>query len=43
MEYISTREAAEKWGVSLRRVQRLIYEGRVPGAKKIRSVMADTG
>ena len=34
MEYISTRDAAKKWGISLRHVQRLIQEKRVPGAKK---------
>ena len=34
MEYISTAQAAEKWGVSLRRVQRLLADGRVPHAKK---------
>ncbi len=34
MEYISTAEAAEKWGVSLRQVQRLLADGRIPHAKK---------
>lgn len=34
MDYISTIEAAEKWGVSLRYVQRLLHEERIPGAKK---------
>lgn len=32
MEYISTAEAAEKWGVKPRYVQRLLSENRVPGA-----------
>ena len=32
MEYISTREAAEKWGVSIRCVQRFLADGRIPGA-----------
>ena len=34
MEYISAAEAVEKWGVSLRQVQRLLAESRIPGAKK---------
>ncbi len=34
MDYISTREAAIKWNVSLRYVQRLLHEDRIPGAKK---------
>lgn len=34
MNYISTKEAAAKWSVSLREVQRLLSEGRLPGAKK---------
>lgn len=34
MEYISAIEASEKWGVSLRQVQRLLAENRIPRAKK---------
>lgn len=34
MEYISTAEASQKWGVSLRQVQRLLADNRIPGAKK---------
>ena len=34
MEYLSTREAAERRGVSLRHVQRLLHENRIPGARK---------
>lgn len=34
MDYISAREAAEKWGVSLRLVQRLLKDGRIDGARK---------
>ena len=34
MEYISASEASEKWGVSLRQVQRLLAENRIPRAKK---------
>lgn len=34
MEYISATEASEKWGVSVRQVQRLLADNRIPGAKK---------
>ncbi len=34
MEYISTAEASEKWGTSLRQVQRLLADKRIPRAKK---------
>jgi DNA-binding CsgD family transcriptional regulator len=34
MEYISALEASEKWDVSLRQVQRLLCENRIPRAKK---------
>ncbi len=34
MEYISAIEVSEKWGVSLRQVQRLLADNRVPCAKK---------
>jgi len=34
MEYISAMEASEKWGVSLRQVQRLLAANRTPRAKK---------
>lgn len=34
MEYISTIEASERWGVSLRQVQRLLAAKRIPRAKK---------
>lgn len=34
MEYMSALEASEKWGVSLRQVQRLLAEGRIPSSKK---------
>lgn len=34
MGYISVSEVAEKWGVSLRQVQRLLAGGRIPFAKK---------
>lgn len=34
MDYILSEEIAEVWGVSVRNVQRLLGEGRVPGAVK---------
>ncbi|HOR86382.1 MAG TPA: LuxR C-terminal-related transcriptional regulator [Bacillota bacterium] len=34
MDYISVRAAAENWGISERRVQKLCEEGRVPGAQR---------
>jgi len=34
MDYISATEAAEKWGVTPRQVQRLLASSRIPGAKK---------
>ena len=35
MEYISCAEAAAKWGISQRRVQKLCEENRIPGVSKI--------
>lgn len=35
MKYISAKEAAAKWGVSSRHVQRFLQAGRVPGAQKL--------
>ena len=34
MEYVSVSEISQRWGVSVRQVQRLLAEGRIPGAKK---------
>jgi len=34
MDYLSTAEAAEKWGVSTRQVQRLLAADRIPTARK---------
>lgn len=31
MEYMTFKEAAEKWGVSVRRVQTICNEGRIKG------------
>ena len=33
-EYISTKEASEKWNLSIRRIQILCTKGRVSGAEK---------
>ena len=32
MDYMTVRQAAEKWGVTIRWVQALVKAGRVPGA-----------
>ena len=33
MDYLTTHEVAEKWGISRRRVSKLCQEGRIEGAK----------
>ena len=35
MEYISCSEAAERWGISERRVQKLCEEKRIQGVSKL--------
>lgn len=40
MDYISTKEAAQKWGISERRMQKLCEEGRIPGAVRFVRVWA---
>lgn len=35
MDYISAPEAAKKWGISERRVQKLCEENRIPGVARI--------
>ena len=40
MDYISTKEAAEKWGISERRIQKLCEENRIPGAERFVRVWA---
>ena len=40
MEYISTKEAAEKWGVSERRIQKLCEENRIEGVIRFSRVWA---
>lgn len=34
MNYITIREAAEKWELSIRRVQAMCVDGRIPGVLK---------
>ena len=36
MDYISVREAAQKWEISERRVQKLCEESRIDGIQKFR-------
>ena len=40
MEYLSIRQTSEKWGISIRRIQVLCVENRIPGATKIGSYWA---
>ena len=40
MEYLSLRQTAEKWGLSIRRVHTLCSTNRIPGAVKIGSYWA---
>ena len=35
MKYFSIQQTAERWGISIRRIQILCGEGRVPGAIRI--------
>ncbi len=37
-EYMTAQEAAERWGISVRRVQRLCKENRIEGAMNINRV-----
>lgn len=38
MEYMSAKEAAEKWGITRRRVQVYCTDGRIPGAEKVSAI-----
>ena len=40
MDYISTAQAADKWGISERRVQKLCEEGRIDGVIRFSRVWA---
>lgn len=35
MDYISAKEAAKKWNITLRQVQKLCSSGRVEGAQRL--------
>lgn len=35
MDYITTKEAAEKWGITERRVQVLCRQGKIPGVARL--------
>lgn len=35
MEYITTKEASEKWNISERRIRKLLKENRIEGATKL--------
>ena len=35
MEYLSISQTAKKWGITVRRIQKLCVEGRIPGAYKM--------
>lgn len=39
-EYLSIKQTSEKWGISIRRIQVLCAENRIPGATKIGSYWA---
>ena len=44
MKYISAEQAASKWGISTRRVQKLLLDGRVEGASRVgRDYMIPSG
>jgi hypothetical protein len=40
MDYISIKEAAEKWGISERRIQQLCENSRIPGVVRFVRVWA---
>lgn len=35
VEYLSIRQISEKWGISIRRIQTLCNQDRIPGAQKV--------
>ncbi len=40
MDYLSIKQTSKKWGITVRRIQVLCVEGRIPGAVKIGSYWA---
>lgn len=43
MNYVSAKEAAEKWGITRRRVQILCEQNRIPGVFKVGNTWAIPG
>jgi len=37
IEYLSIKQTSEKWGITVRRIQVLCTEGRIPSATKVGS------
>lgn len=40
MDYLSIKQTSKKWSITVRRIQVLCTEGRIPGATKIGSYWA---
>ena len=40
MEYMTIKETAEKWGLSVRRIQEICEMNKIPGIKKFGNVWA---
>lgn len=40
MDYMNAKEAAKKWGISVRRVQVLCEQGRIKGVERLGSIWA---
>jgi len=40
MDYITPKKAAEKWGITERRVQKLCEDGRIPGVVRFSKIWA---
>lgn len=38
MEYMTLKEASEKWGITPRRINYLCTAGRIPGASKVATI-----
>ena len=38
MDYMTLKEASEKWGITPRRINYLCAEGRIPGAVKMATI-----
>jgi len=42
MEYMTAKEAAQKWNITVRRVQVLCAQGRIQGAMRLGNIWAIT-